>query len=167
MGFPTAACSLAGVPVETLLDLLVGPIGLIGWRWGLRPAFAAAAGSLLLTVALSQLCADLGISGLGYLADATSFAIVALLSGMLGEQRRVVSTQAVEPSHEQPELAALTRREREVLELLATGAANHEIAERLVISDDTVKSHIHHILGKLGVRNRTEATRIYLGRPSK
>jgi LuxR family maltose regulon positive regulatory protein len=51
----------------------------------------------------------------------------------------------------------LTDREIEVLEQVATGASNQEIAETLVISVGTVKSHIHHIMGKLDAQNRTEA----------
>jgi DNA-binding CsgD family transcriptional regulator len=51
----------------------------------------------------------------------------------------------------------LTRRELEVLELMAAGASNAEIAERLVISVGTVKSHVKHILRKLRASNRAEA----------
>jgi LuxR family maltose regulon positive regulatory protein len=57
-----------------------------------------------------------------------------------------------------PGLAAqLTAREREILVLLATGTPNPRIAEELVISVDTVKKHVSHLLGKLGAANRTEA----------
>ncbi len=52
---------------------------------------------------------------------------------------------------------SLSEREREVLRLMAQGATNQAIAERLVITVGTVKSHINHILGKLGAHNRTEA----------
>jgi LuxR family maltose regulon positive regulatory protein len=52
---------------------------------------------------------------------------------------------------------ALSDRELEVLHLIADGASNQAIAEQLVISIGTVKSHINHILGKLAARNRTEA----------
>ena len=53
----------------------------------------------------------------------------------------------------------LTPREVQVLELLAEGLANKAIADRLGISDQTVKFHVAAILGKLGVANRTEAVR--------
>ncbi|GHO72688.1 helix-turn-helix transcriptional regulator [Ktedonobacter sp. SOSP1-85] len=51
----------------------------------------------------------------------------------------------------------LTRREREVLQLLASGASNGEIARRLVVSLGTVKKYVSNITGKLGVQNRTQA----------
>ena len=51
----------------------------------------------------------------------------------------------------------LTARELEVLALLAAGAPNLRIAEQLVVSLDTVKKHVSHLLGKLGAANRTEA----------
>ena len=54
-------------------------------------------------------------------------------------------------------LEQLTRRELEVLAMLATGQSNHDIARDLVISLDTVKKHVSHLLGKLGAANRTEA----------
>ena len=54
-------------------------------------------------------------------------------------------------------IAPLTRREREVLQLLAGGMTNKEIASRLGVTDHTVKFHVNGILGKLGAVTRTEA----------
>jgi DNA-binding CsgD family transcriptional regulator len=56
----------------------------------------------------------------------------------------------------------LTAREREVIELVSSGATNQEIANALVISESTVKSHVKHILRKLGAANRAEAVSRHL-----
>jgi len=58
--------------------------------------------------------------------------------------------------------AVLSRREREVLALLAKGASNAQIAAQLVIADETAKTHVKRILRKLGVTNRVEAATMWL-----
>ena len=64
---------------------------------------------------------------------------------------------AHQASGEAPALAGdLTDREREVIRLVARGCSNHAIAQALVISEKTVKTHISHILGKLDLDDRTQ-----------
>jgi DNA-binding NarL/FixJ family response regulator len=60
------------------------------------------------------------------------------------------------PKAQQP-LEALTEREREILKQLATGASNKEIAAALFLTEGTVKNYVTVVLGKLGVRDRTQA----------
>ena len=66
---------------------------------------------------------------------------------------------AAEPTHPEPppELAQLTPREQEVLELIAAGQSNREIAAALFISERTVKNHVNSILRRLELRDRTQA----------
>ena len=72
--------------------------------------------------------------------------------------RRLVEHYAARPRPDAfPALATLTTREFEVLQLLATGCSNADIGDRLALSEATVKTHIGHVLDKLGVRDRVQA----------
>jgi DNA-binding NarL/FixJ family response regulator len=64
----------------------------------------------------------------------------------------VVSEPAIDPVW-----AELTPREQEILQLIAQGASNREIAQQLYIAEKTVKNHITSLLGQLGLRDRTQA----------
>ena len=65
--------------------------------------------------------------------------------------------EEVKPASTPKELEILTEREREVLDLIARGLTNHEIAEKMVISEKTVKTHVSNMLSKLNLEDRTRA----------
>jgi LuxR family transcriptional regulator, maltose regulon positive regulatory protein len=73
------------------------------------------------------------------------------------QQESKVHVSAGERTKAQLLLTPLSERELEVLELLARGASNQEIAQELVIVVDTVKRHVSHIFSKLGAQNRMQA----------
>ncbi len=66
----------------------------------------------------------------------------------VGEEAGLASQDLIQP---------LSEREREVLRLLATGLGNREIGELLFVSENTIKTHVVHIIGKLGVSDRVQA----------
>ena len=72
------------------------------------------------------------------------------------------SQQALAGSNQSERLNDLTQREREVLACLAAGDSNRTIAEQLGIGEGTVRSHVHVLLQKLEVNNRTQAALIWL-----
>lgn len=75
---------------------------------------------------------------------------------VVAEFSRVSNMVAATNSEVLPE--PLSEREIELLKLIASGSSNKEIADTLFITEGTVKNHITHILGKLGVRDRLQAT---------
>jgi len=147
--------------------------------------------SLLDSVTASDLVSDVNIVLLGggvspsASADALNVGIRALLPGDISPDQLLAALQAAAsglmvlhpaqvkdvlpatsaPQREVDELAeSLTRRESEVLQMLAAGLGNKEIAARLGISEHTVKFHVASILGKLGAGSRTEAVSIGIRR---
>lgn len=78
--------------------------------------------------------------------------------GILQKMVSQVPTQSKsEVSEMPPGFAELTPREREVLKLIAKGSSNREIAQILYISEGTVKNHVTNLLGRLNLRDRTQA----------
>ena len=77
-----------------------------------------------------------------------------------GTRRLISEFTRLRPAQEAPpsvSLSALTPRETEVLRLVAEGLSNPEVARRLVVTEETVKTHVSRILAKLGLRDRTQA----------
>jgi two-component system, NarL family, response regulator YdfI len=95
-------------------------------------------------------------------------ALQAAVSGLVTLHPSALASLVPEASLASAPLAelteALTPREREVLQMLASGLANKEIAAKLSISDHTVKFHVASILGKLGASTRTEAVTLAIRR---
>ena len=75
------------------------------------------------------------------------------MSALSGEQEAANRGEA----RSKPELNDLTEREQEVLQLIARGLSNRQIADEMYISEKTVKTHVSSILSKLGVQDRTQA----------
>jgi len=103
----------------------------------------------------------------GLEADALRSAIVASSQGLVTVTRPDLAVwlaqeaRAAVPAGTMIE--ALTRREHEVLQLLAQGMTNRRMAERLAVSEHTVKFHVAALLGKLGARTRAEAVARAIG----
>lgn len=107
---------------------------------------AGAAGYLLKDVSRDEL-----IDAVKQVATGGAFIESQMLKGMLSEMK---PGSAAGPA---PAAKNLTKREREILSLVAEGLSNREIAEKLVLSPETVKSHVAAILEKLNVSDRTQA----------
>jgi DNA-binding NarL/FixJ family response regulator len=74
---------------------------------------------------------------------------------VVAHRRGLRDLGSVDDAHPQRDLSWLTSREREVLALLAEGHPNNQIANRLGVSQQTVKVYVRKLLGKLGARDRT------------
>ena len=143
--------------------LLVLPIAFVAVRWGRRAALAAAMVAIGLT-ALRAWQEQLSIPPLGFLTRASAFLTVALMGGTQAAIRGEAfgrDTEEFRPER----LESLTARELEILRLIAAGMTNADIADTLVVSENTVKSHVKRIFTKLGAGNRTQAALAYLRGP--
>ncbi|MER7129475.1 response regulator transcription factor [Streptosporangium saharense] len=117
-----------------------------------RALAAGAAGYLLKDLPAADLAGAVRLAGAGVTQLDSS--VARRLASTLACAGEVPTT--VEPGAGE-EAAALTGREIEVLRLVAVGSTNREIASRLFLSEGTVKNHISRILGRLGLRDRTQA----------
>ena len=119
-------------------------------------------------VALTSVLEDASVTGaiqagaIGYLlkttdADELCEAIRAAAAGQVQLAREAAARLMHEEVRVPESPEALTERETEVLELIARGKTNNQIARELFIGEATVKSHVHSILSKLNVSSRTQA----------
>jgi DNA-binding CsgD family transcriptional regulator len=151
-------------PRDALGYLLAFPIWVVAKDLGAVAGSAAAVCALLSVVACAS-AQDIVFGPLGYLGYAAVFfgtvgagtRVIGAVAG--GGARQSSSTLPVLTTR--PEIIQkaepLSRRELQVLDLIATGANNAQIAARFFISQNTVKSHVSRILQKLPAANRTEA----------
>jgi DNA-binding NarL/FixJ family response regulator len=153
-------------PDVVLLDLNMPEVG--GLEACARLRTEGGPEVLVLTVSDEEpdLYAALRVGAAGYMTKDMPPAdlIEAVLAVARGEPRiapamasRMLVDLGRPPAAEPDPLDTLSARERDVLELLAEGLRNREIADRLVIGEATVKTHVRHVLEKLRFRNRAEA----------
>lgn len=103
---------------------------------------------------------------------AATFAVLGIWLGLklTGTQQRIVvkevpipARQPFVPDERKREDLGITRREFEILELIAQGMSNREIAEKLYVSENTVKTHSSRVFDKLGAKRRTQAVQLGKG----
>jgi DNA-binding CsgD family transcriptional regulator len=97
---------------------------------------------------------------------AATFAVLGIWLGLklTGKPREIIVKEVPSPAQgpflrdeKKREDLGITQREFEILELIAQGMSNREIAEKLYVSENTVKTHSSRVLGKLGAKRRTQA----------
>ncbi len=91
------------------------------------------------------------------LTHAGIFQLDPAVADILVGQLDPLTTSSPKPKPMPPTEHELTERELEVLQLIATGASNREIADKLVVSEGTIKNHVSSILSRLGLRDRIQA----------
>lgn len=167
------------IAAETRPDLMLIDLSMPGNGLGaIAPILAAHPATRIVVLTVSETAEDLAtalnggargylLKGVGSRALAEILSAIAsgetyvtpslsarLLSHLSGERASPIAT---DPVH------ALSAREKEVLDLVAAGLSNKEIAIRLDLQEKTVKHHVSRILAKLGAGNRTEAAMLYHG----
>lgn len=152
-------------PDVTLMDLRLADMNGIDAIERIR-AFDPAARIIVLTTYLGDVQAlrALKAGAMGYLLKASlRRELLDTIRAVHAGQRRVPPEVAQELARHAPN-DALTEREIQVLKLIAQGLSNKLVADRLSITEDTVKGHVRNILSKLGASDRTHAVTIALRR---
>jgi DNA-binding NarL/FixJ family response regulator len=116
-----------------------------------RALRAGASGFLLKDVTAERL-----FDAVRVIAEGEALLAPAITRRLIGEFARQRPRPA-DPAQPTGPLGTLTPRETEVLRLIAAGLSNPEIARRLVVTEETVKTHVSRVLSKLGLRDRTQA----------
>jgi DNA-binding NarL/FixJ family response regulator len=139
---------------ETALDAI--PSAVLDWE-GVRGVVAVNVG---LDVLLSSL--HILLKGGRHFSVAPLTQTTRAAANAPAEERETAEANPVTDIVTSPGLARLTRREAEILDHIALGSQNKVIAAALGLSEHTVKIHIHNLITKLRVHNRTEAAALYL-----
>jgi DNA-binding NarL/FixJ family response regulator len=146
-GLAAAAGILAAQPHQKIVMLTVSEANADvtqALNAGVRGYVLKGVGSKMLAEILRDVA-----SGQSYVSPTLS---ARLLSNLLQPEKRKIDP-----------LGQLTGREAEILQLVAEGLSNKEVARRLALQEKTVKHHMTHVLAKLNVRNRTEAALLIHG----
>lgn len=149
-----------GHPLDAVvMDLQMKPVGGIIATRSITEQFRTPVLVLTTFDTQSDIMAAVEAGALGYLLkdappEQVQAAVVATAEGRRTLSPDIAAT-LMDRMHRP--VITLSHRETEILTLLATGATNREMAQRLFISESTVKTHLVHIYSKLGVDNRTAA----------
>ncbi|MFI6404889.1 response regulator [Streptomyces sp. NPDC050548] len=116
-------------------------------------ALRAGASGFLLKDASARQLAD----GVRVVAAGEALLAPSVTKRLITEFSKLAESPRLIPAAQQAAYGELTERETEVLVLIAQGLSNVEIAERLVVAESTIKTHVSRVLVKLGLRDRTQA----------
>lgn len=146
-------------PRVVLMDLQLPGLGGIGATAALLAHDPQARILVFSTFARDdEIQAALDAGALGYLQKSASREELLAALRQVAQGRRALPAELARRLNALRLGPAITPREREILALIAAGRANKEIAAALAISEDTVKRHVSHILEKLNVNDRAQAT---------